>query len=295
MAPKTTKRRKMRPYERKALIIEQLGFGRQQAIRDWRASDLVKPHWERFSKHFLDSFLSKSGKKDTKFVHVYTRMINGEKHGARTFSARINRQYTTDIDWHAWLLYCLVDQNTKDRNGCFYAKRLEELATYRYMWDFIAFEKRQRARGKGKGKGTASSSKTAPSSSRQLDLLEATSSEDAYEHRLHPDEGVASIFWVKGMPEALEDEVASIKATVKGFCGYTESEFERAVMDAFDLRSHRQIVVELEATGGLTYIGAQYFAHRDGKKVIFMLTTREVANEEEMKPVPLLLQRVRMS
>jgi len=45
MAPKTTKRRKMRPYERKALIIEQLGFGRKQAFRDWRASDLVKPHW----------------------------------------------------------------------------------------------------------------------------------------------------------------------------------------------------------------------------------------------------------
>ncbi|KAI4615030.1 hypothetical protein J4E80_006536 [Alternaria sp. BMP 0032] len=200
MAPKTTKRRKMRPYERKALIIEQLGFGRKQAFRDWRASDLVKVHWETFSKHCLDSYPFKSGKKGPKFVHVYTRMINGEKHGARTFSARINRQYTTDIDWHAWLLYCLVDQNTKDRNGSFYAKGLERLATYRSMWDFIAFEKRERARGKGKGKGAAKSSRTAPSSSKQPDLLEATSSVDAYEHRLHPDEGVASIFWVEGRP-----------------------------------------------------------------------------------------------
>ena len=75
----------------------------------------------------------------------------------------------------------------------------------------------------------------------------------------------------------------------------TEAKFERAVMDVFDLRSRRQIVVELDTTGCLTYIGAQYFAHRDMKKAIFMLTTREVANEEEMKPVPLLLQRVRMS
>ncbi|KAI4924726.1 hypothetical protein J4E85_007843 [Alternaria conjuncta] len=152
MATKTTKRRKMRPYERKALVIEQLGFGRKQAFRDWRASDLVKPYWERFSKHFLDSFLSKSDKKGLKFVHVYTWIINGEKASARTFSARIDR----------------------------------------HMWDFIAFEKRQRARGKGKG--TASSSKTAPSSSKQLDLLEATLSVDAYEHRLRPYEGVASIF-----------------------------------------------------------------------------------------------------
>jgi len=164
------------------------------------------------------------------------------------------------------------------------------------MWDFIAFEKRQRARGKGKGKGAAKLLKTALSSSKQPDLHEATLSEKVYEHRLYPDEGVASIFWVEGMPEALEeDKGRSIRAIVQGFCGMTEVEFERAVMDVFDLRSHRQIVVELDATGGLTYIGAQYFAHRDGKKIIFLLTTREVANEEEMKPVPLFLQRVRMS
>jgi len=283
----------MRPYERKAQIIEQLGFGRGQAFNKWRASNLVKPYWERFSRYFMNSFPIKSGKKGTKFVHLYTRMINGEKDGWGTFSARVDRQYTTDIDWHAWLLYCLVDQNTKDRNGCFYAKGLEKLATYQSMWDFIAFEKRQRARNKGKG--AASSSNTGPSSSKQLDLHESTSSADVYEHCLHPDEGVASIFWVEGRPGALEeDEGASIRATVQGFCGMTEVEFERAVMDVFDLRSHQQIVVELDAWRGLTYIGAQKY-HETEKKTIFKLTTREVANEEEMKPVPLLLQRVRIS
>ena len=154
----------------------------------------MKPYWERFSKHSLDSFPLKFGKKGPKFVHVYTRMINGEKDGARTFSTHINRQYTTDIDWHAWLLYCLVDQNTKSRDGCFYAKGLEGLGTYRSMWDFIAFEKRQRARGKGKG--TASSSKTAPFSSRELDPTDATfsKSKDKEDYRLHPNKGVASIF-----------------------------------------------------------------------------------------------------
>ena len=55
MASTDTKKRKRKPYENKALMMEHLGFGCEKSFDDWRASDLVKPHWERFSKHFLDS------------------------------------------------------------------------------------------------------------------------------------------------------------------------------------------------------------------------------------------------
>ena len=90
MASTDTKRRKRRPYENKALIMEHLGFGREQSFDDWRASDLVKPHGERFSKHFLDSPFFKSDKKHAEFKRVYTQIINGEKGGAMTFSTRTN-------------------------------------------------------------------------------------------------------------------------------------------------------------------------------------------------------------
>ncbi|KAI4708446.1 hypothetical protein J4E89_007070 [Alternaria sp. Ai002NY15] len=266
MASTDTKKRKRKPYKSKALMMEHLGFDREQAFDDWRASDLVKPHWERFSKHFLDSPYFKFDKKVGEFKRVWTQIINGEKGGAMTFSTRTNRQYTTDMDWHAWLLYWLVKDNTYNRDGCFYYTGLDRLETYRCMWDFIAFEKRQHA----------------PSSSIKPNPNEAASSESEgeEEHRLYPDEGVASIFWVEGRPEALdEDAGASIQATIRGFGGITEAEFQYRATVAFNLRSHRQVVVELEARWGLTYIGAQWCAHETGKKIIFELTTTEAINE----------------
>ena len=143
MASTYTKKRKRKPYKSKALMMEHLGFGCEQSFDDWRASDLVKPHWDRFSKHFLDSPYFKFDKEVAEFKRVYIQIINGEKGGAMTFSTRTNRQYYTDLDWHAWLLYWLVKDNTYNRDGCFYYTGLDRLETYRCMWDFIAFEKRQ--------------------------------------------------------------------------------------------------------------------------------------------------------
>ncbi|KAI4675898.1 uncharacterized protein J4E84_009874 [Alternaria hordeiaustralica] len=187
MASTDTKKRKPKPYKSKALMMEHLGFGCEQSFDDWRAGDLVKPHWERFRKSFLDSPYFKPDKKHAEFKRVYFEIIDGEKGGAMTFSSSTDRQYYTDLDWHAWLLYWLVKDNTYSRDGIFRYTGLDRLETYRCMVDFITFEKRQHALDRDKG--AATSSKTAPSSPNKPDPDEATSSESEIEehHRLYPD------------------------------------------------------------------------------------------------------------
>jgi len=160
-----------------------------------------------------------------------------------------------------------VDQNTRVRDGCFYGRGLDKIDTYRTMWNFITFEKRQRARTSNKfTKSPAAGSSKNPDQDSSTD-------EDV---DIDPSQGTASVLWRSGMPTELEEEGTHFQVVIKSFCGHTEAKFKSAVGEAFGLLSHGQRIIELEPKGGLTFRGAQLQAHEDNKRVNYAMDTVEV-------------------
>jgi hypothetical protein len=176
------------------------------------------------------------------------------------------------------LLYWLVDTNVKNREGRFYGMGMEKLATYRRMWDLIIFKKRHRARQQ---KAASRAKPPAPG--------DISSSDDDIpddDIQLDPTEGTATIIWVEGLPDALEEAGENGRRTMQPFFAYTQAESAEAVDAAFNLRSHRQGQTALESKGGLSYRGAQLVTHRTQKKAMFYLSTEETSIEEGVQPVP---------
>ena len=266
-------------------MVENLNFDTEASFDAWREGGLVKPLWEDFTKHFLQSSSFEKGKKVTEFEHVYRKIIDGEKHGQRLFSNNKRRaEYSTAMEWHAWLLYQLVAENTLDRNGCFYQAGLDHLTRYRAMWHLIAFQKRQRSRQRtaaAKGK----KSTVATSRPEVTDSSDEERSEDHVD--MDPTKGIIQVNWGEGMPDEVEEAGEIGRRVFHNFCGYTEASFYQAIEHEFDLAACRQKIKSLTTSTGRSFLGMQLLALQSAIKVSMVLTTENCEHPtEEGKAIP---------
>jgi hypothetical protein len=142
------RKRAKRNYENKEKVRAGLGLASESAYNEWRASpDYAKTWWDTFEKGYLQTKIFVPGSKGVEFAQVYQQVKRGEANGAGRYSKpSAEKKYSTALDWQAWLLCNLVQQNTLYRDGCFFGKGSSEIENYRAMWDFIKCELRQRSR-----------------------------------------------------------------------------------------------------------------------------------------------------
>jgi len=273
-----------KPYESKKKMSQLLGFDTEDAFSKWRVSNLVKPTWEGFERKFLDTALSEASTKGLQFEEVHTEIIEGEARGRRHYSTHpANATYDTALEWHAWAVYWLVNENTADWKGCFFGKHLDKAESHKIMFIYLTFEKRQRRRratavAQGKRPRTSKAPPKDPSP-----IEESSDSEDEEHIDLDPEQGVAIVRW--DVPPALWEENIVDKVKIQEFCGYTPAQFSTFVTAHFELDKHKQRLVSLEATDKINFRAAQVKSMQTGKPVTYRLMTREADISEEGQSV----------
>ncbi|KAF3043432.1 hypothetical protein E8E12_007269 [Didymella heteroderae] len=278
-APKRT--RKDRIYEDKSKLREFLGFDTDQSFENWRDSTLVKQWWEIFNTNSIDKNLD-TGKKVVDENNLIHRIREGERLGKRKYlAARTNPTYDDAEDYHAWLVFWLAEENTKDRNGCLWNRRLKQHEAWSAMHKFVLWAKRQRSRDAKKKKA-----KNAKKAIAQEDATEDKCSEE--EADLNPEKGTAVIIWHQGMPDELELEENAGQAAIPQLCSHSILTFWAAVDAAVELPKHMQRRCFLGPKDGSSFRDAQILADKDpgDKKILFYLKTEPATIAEETTAVP---------
>lgn len=193
----------------------------------------------------------------------------------------MEKAYATDIEWHAWLLYWLVSDNSTAGKGCFYGSHLDTIEKHRLMSHYIAYEKRQRSRH---AKSFKQKKTATPHTKDDTASDEASSSEEDFE--MDSNKGTAIVRWGSSMPTDLAEEDAVDKIKVPKFCGYTLMQFIQETDARFELSKLKQRRVGLCEKDGLSFKRAQLKAFTSEKPVLFILDTEDTEIPEEMQPVP---------
>lgn len=140
--------RQVRPFQNEARLIELLRLDTVDAYKAWANSEeLVLQYWNKFKEQWLDpqreaNQSSTKRKRYAQLEEVREQIDIGEAHGRRRYSRDIIRPQEASCpwdgkDWLAWLLYKLVDVNTKDADGVFYLKGLELQDREDIIWQVI--------------------------------------------------------------------------------------------------------------------------------------------------------------
>lgn len=278
-----------RLYQDKGKVQELLGFDTETAFDKWRSSSLVQPMWDAYVATYLEKN-GESGKKVVDVDNLIHRIREGERLGKRRFLAvKHAPSYQDAEDYHAWLVFWLAHENTTDRNGCLWKKRLDQHEAYSMMHNFVLWAKRQRHRELMAAKKSRKGKKGQNAATRQQEELEEVDLEfeSEEEEDLDPEKGVAVVRWVDGIPPALEEDGLD-RVTIDKLCGHTLLSFWKAVDEGFNLSEHLQRRVSVAHYKGLTFSEAQKQANKDGddKKVIFRLHTEVATLPEEAQSVP---------
>lgn len=147
-APRQKRDRNSKPYEDKQKMVSLLNFDTEASFDKWRASSLVKALWEILVHKFLeDESASTPGKKVADVQNLCNWIREGEKNGGRRFlRSRDAPEHKSELDWHGWLTFWLVEENRTDRQGCFFNMRIDRNAMLKNAYHFVVWAKRQRAR-----------------------------------------------------------------------------------------------------------------------------------------------------
>lgn len=280
--PKARKRtRNDRIYEDKSKLLAHLNFDTDESFETWRNSDLVKPWWDIFTASCVDKGLE-SGKKVVDEHNLIYRIREGERLGKRKYlAARTNPVYESAEDFHAWLVFWLAEENMKDRNGCFFNRKLKQHVAWSSMHMFVLWAKRQRSR-EAKKKNPKPVKKATPAEEVTDDEL----SDEEIE--FNPEKGTAVVIWRKGMPDDLELEGHPSRVEIPRLCSHDILTFWAAVDAAFELSKHMQRRCFLGPKDGSSFQNVQSLANKDAndKKILFYLETEQATIIEEAIPVP---------
>ena len=162
--------------------------------------------------------------------------------------------YTEETDWHTWLLYRLVDENSGDRDGYFYySYRADEKTVYQTAYYYILFAKWERAK--------ALSWKPAISPTTPMVV------------------GLDYVKWTKGRPS--HSPSGAIRRTeFFSFCGYSFESFCHETNKRCELRYYKQPCKTLVPENGMSFEYAQACAPKHAV-VIFTLETEDIGVLED--------------
>ncbi|OAL50712.1 hypothetical protein IQ07DRAFT_673950 [Pyrenochaeta sp. DS3sAY3a] len=280
------KPRNKRVDEDPQAIWQLLGFETEASLNKWRMSRLVQPYWDLYVSRFLENKAIKKGR-TVSWEDVFSWIERGEANGKRRFRSVYDPQYDNAMDWNAWLLFWLVEDNRLDAHGCFWRKKIHTTEMHKLLYHFIICARGHHARTK------------ASRSQEQSPTSDATSATTvATEERLpintedlDPEKGGCVILWAKGMPDALFNDLTfQSRVSLQGFCGFNKSSFREYVEYVFDLKKHRQRIVLLHARDGSSFEEAQVQAHGSQVPVRFELETAtselDVEVDVEEPPIP---------
>ena len=274
-------KRKKRVYESNALTRQGVNLSEERNYQAWRKGPRAAPYWAIFEKGFLESPQYAEGQKGDEFLNVYNQITAGEADGAGRFSSDgAEKTLTTGLEWQAWLLLKLVQNNTLYRNGCLYGSTEPKSIIYERMWNTIKNELRNRSRN---AKRAAKAPKSAKPRKSKTDHSSTS------EEELDPKSGTAMVTWAN-MPLSLRKSGCN-EEIFGDFCGMDFAGFRTAVQERFKLKERKHIILELSESSNLAFADAQALAAHDNEDgVFFSLKTRKAVLEEEtaLPPVPLV-------
>jgi hypothetical protein len=262
-------------------MVRMLDFDTEASFDTWRHSEQVKPFWKIFVEKHLETDTGTSGKK---YIHIQTVskwIREGERNGRTRFSrCPSDPEFDDTLDWHAWATFWIVERNFKDREGCFFRKRIKQEEMQKKAFHFILWAKRHRSHIIKTG-----AADEPPKPAARIPEAEEESSDEEIE--MDPEAGTAIVRWTDGVPNALEgDEEWSERIVVSGFCGHTCVSFWHHVDDTFRLRQHSQYRTSLVAKDDLGFRKAQRLAFQTGKKIFFYLTTETMKFPKKAQEEP---------
>ncbi|KAF2030156.1 hypothetical protein EK21DRAFT_112263 [Setomelanomma holmii] len=261
---------------------------RSRASKPYEDKSKMKPWWDIFVAKFLETPLFNSGNKVVDFTDLNNWIQEGERGGKRKFlAARTDPKYDTDLDFHAWLVFWLVEENHLDREGISYNRNTEirdKTTMYKNAHNYVVWAKRQRQRDL-KAAATKKSPKNAKKSTAKVAVVPDTDSSDDGADNLDEMKGTAMVRWVDGLPDGL-DVSGQDRIEFKPFCRYNLLEFWSDVDKRFELSKYKQRRVWLAPKDGSTFAEALKKANDTDKTTLFTLKTAPADIEEEAEHVP---------
>lgn len=247
-------------------------------------SRVAKPYWDKFENGYLNTDKYQRGKKGDEFGHVYKNILAGESGGAYKFSIPKEGDELVDgLDWSAWLLFHLVDIDTKLREGCFYNTHLTKIECYRVAWNLVKNELRNRNRASNRASQHKSPRTLVSTAPQRRRSTSNSSSSSENEGQLDPNAGIARVSC--DVPDELADTECSAAIRVLKFCVYTEAQFCEHLVQEFNLKQHNLVISKLYPRNYFSFRETQQDAAQS-KTVYFNLETHNAVIEEEIQTAP---------